>query len=246
VRSVAVAAFLGLAMATGAFAQEEFELEPANNNVTNVVSLQRGAKYFVNYCLGCHSAKYVRYNRLAQDLQLSERQVIDNLMFTGERPFDTMAIAMRPEDSARWFNRTPPDLSLIARSRGTDYVYTFLRSFYAAPGKPTGADNMVLPGTAMPHVLWQLQGIQRPVFAAAGDAERSGVQAFERFELIRQGELGAEEFDSVVRDIVNFLDYIGEPIKRERQQLGIRVIAFLLVFLLIAYMLKKEIWKDVK
>lgn len=245
-RSAAIAALLGLVMATTAAAQEEFELEPANNNVTNIPSLQRGAKYFVNYCLGCHSAKYVRYNRLAQDLQLSERQVTDSLMFTGERPFDTMAIAMRPEDSARWFNRTPPDLSLIARSRGTDYVYTFLRSFYAAPGKPTGADNMVLPGTAMPHVLWQLQGVQRPVFASAAEGARASAAHFERFELVRPGELGADEFDAVVRDIVNFLDYIGEPIKRERQQLGIRVIAFLLVFLLIAYMLKKEIWKDVK
>ena len=219
-------------------------LDEANNNIANTASLQRGAKYFVNYCLGCHSAKYVRYNRLAQDLQLSEQQLIDNLMFTGERPFDTMANAMQPEDSERWFGITPPDLSLIARSRGTDYIYTFLRGFYAAPDRPTGVDNIVLPGTAMPHVLWELQGTQRAVFAT--DEEHSGVEVFERFDMARPGELGVEEFDSVVRDIVNFLDYIGEPIKRERQQLGIRVIGFLLVFLLIAYMLKKEIWKDVK
>jgi ubiquinol-cytochrome c reductase cytochrome c1 subunit len=185
----------------------------------------------------------VRYNRLAQDLQITEQQLIDNLMFTGERPFDTMANAMRPEDSVRWFGRTPPDLSLIARSRGTDYIYTFLRSFYAAPDRPTGVDNVVLPSTAMPHVLWELQGVQRAVYTT--DAEHGGARVLEGLELERAGALDSEEFDGVVRDIVNFLDYIGEPVKRQRQQLGIRVIAFLLVFLLIAYLLKKEIWKDV-
>jgi ubiquinol-cytochrome c reductase cytochrome c1 subunit len=218
------------------------ELTPANSNIENVGSLQRGAKYFVNYCLGCHSAKYVRYNRLANDLGITEKQLVDNLMFTGERPFDTMANAMRPEDSVRWFGKSPPDLSLMARARGTDYIYTFLHSFYAAPGRATGADNLVLPGTAMPHVLWKLQGVQKPVYKT--EAEH-GEKVFERFEMVRPGELNAEEYDGVVRDLVNFLDYIAEPIKVERQQLGIRVIGFLLVFLLIAYMLKKEIWKDV-
>jgi ubiquinol-cytochrome c reductase cytochrome c1 subunit len=241
VRIAVIACVLGLSLAGAAFAQEEARLEPANNNIANVGSLQRGAKYFVNYCLGCHSAKYVRYNRVAQDLQITEKQLIENLMFTGERPFDTMANAMRPEDSVRWFGRSPPDLSLMARARGNDYIYTFLHGFYAAPGRPTGVDNIVLPGTAMPHVLWKLQGVQRAKFTT--DAKHG--QVFDGFESIRAGELSAEEYDNVVRDIVNFLDYIGEPIKMERQQLGIRVIAFLLVFLLIAYMLKREIWKDV-
>jgi ubiquinol-cytochrome c reductase cytochrome c1 subunit len=241
VRNVVIALGLSLGLAGNVSAQHEAALDAANNNVANTASLQRGAKYFVNYCLGCHSAQYVRYNRLAQDLQMSEQQVIDNLMFTGERPFDTMAIAMLPEDSARWFSITPPDLSLIARSRGTDYIYTFLRSFYVDPDRPTGVDNIVLPGTAMPHVLWQLQGTQRAVFE-----EHDGVEAFGHFEQVTPGELSAGEYDEVVRDIVNFLDYIAEPIKLQRQQLGIRVIGFLLVFLLIAYMLKREIWKDVK
>jgi ubiquinol-cytochrome c reductase cytochrome c1 subunit len=244
VRNAVIAFVIGLGLAGAAFAQHVAELEPANNNVANTASLQRGAKYFVNYCFGCHSAQYVRYNRLGQDLQLTEQQLIENLMFTGEQPFDTMANAMRPEDSVRWFGTPPPDLSLIARSRGTDYIYTFLRSFYAAPGRPTGVDNAVLPGTAMPHVLWQLQGTQRPVYAT--DAEHGGAEVLEGFVLVRAGQLDSSAFDEVVRDIVNFLDYLGEPIKRERQQLGIRVIGFLLVFLLIAYMLKKEIWKDVK
>lgn len=241
-KNAVIAFVLSVGFAGAALAQHEVELEPAANNIANVASLQRGAKYFVNYCLGCHSAKYVRYNRLAQDLQLSEQQLIDNLMFTGERPFDTMANAMKPADSVRWFGVTPPDLSLIARSRGTDYIYTFLRSFYASPGRPTGVDNVVLPNTAMPHVLWKLQGTQRAVFAT----DEHNAQVFDKFEMAVPGELDAEQYNDVVRDIVNFLDYIGEPIKRERQQLGIRVIGFLLVFLLIAYMLKKEIWKDVE
>ena len=233
-----------LAVGSAHAAGEGGHIQRANNDVSNKASLQRGARNFVNYCLGCHSAKYVRYNRLAADLQLSEQQLTDNLMFTGEQPFDTMAIAMRPEDAERWFNVAPPDLSLIARSRGTDYIYTFLRSFYVAPNRLTGVDNRVMPGTSMPHVLWPLQGIQRAVYAT--DEEHGGTEVFERFELVRPGELGVEEFDDVVRDIVNFLDYVSEPIKRERQQLGIRVIGFLLVFLLISFMLKKEIWKDVK
>jgi ubiquinol-cytochrome c reductase cytochrome c1 subunit len=242
VRNVVVAFVLGIGLASGAAAQQhEAALDAANNNIANTASLQRGAKYFVNYCLGCHSAQYVRYNRLGEDLQISNQQLMDNLMFTGERPFDTMAIAMRPEDAARWFQITPPDLSLIARSRGPDYIFTYLRSFYVSPDSPTGVNNVVLPNTAMPHVLWQLQGTQRALFRT----DEHGVEVFDRFEMVRPGELDARAFDEVVRDIVNFLDYIGEPIKRERQQLGVRVIGFLLVFLLIAFMLKKEIWKNV-
>jgi ubiquinol-cytochrome c reductase cytochrome c1 subunit len=223
--------------------QHEAVLEAAGNNVENTASLQRGARYFVNYCLGCHSAKYVRYNRLAEDLQLSEDQLLENLMFTGERPFDTMSIAMDPDDAARWFGTAPPDLSLIARSRGTDYIFTFLRSFYRDESSPTGVDNVVLTGTAMPHVLWELQGIQeaRMETDPEHDSEEHVV-----LELVTPGTLDEEEFDGVVRDIVNFLDYIGEPMQLERRSLGIKVIAFLLVLLLISGMLKKEIWKDVE
>jgi ubiquinol-cytochrome c reductase cytochrome c1 subunit len=225
-----------------ALAQEDVELEPAHNNVANTASLQRGAKYFVNYCLGCHSAKYVRYNRLGRDLQLTDDQVVKNLMFTGAHPYDTMTNAMKPADSARWFGKSPPDLSLIARARGTAYLYTYLRSFYADPSRPTGANNLVLPNTAMPDVVWELQGIQRAKFSTG----EHGMQKFGGFETVTPGSMSPAEFDQAVRDIVNFLDYIGEPIKREREALGIRVIAFLLVFLLIAYLLKKEIWKDVE
>lgn len=241
-RTAVISFALGLLLTGAAAAQHGAALEPANNNVANVASLQRGAKYFVNYCMGCHSAQYVRYNRLAQDLKIDEQAVIENLMFTGERPFDTMSIAMRPEDAERWFGIAPPDLTLMARSRGTDYIYNFLRGFYVSPDRPTGVDNVVLPGTAMPHVLWELQGTQRAVFAT----DEHNAQVLESFELARPGELSPDDFDNVVRDIVNFLEYISEPIKLERQQLGIRVIGFLLLFLVIAYALKKEVWKDVK
>ena len=227
-RIAAVALLLSLGLAGAALAQgEEGKLEPANTNIKNVASLQRGAKYYVNYCLGCHSAKYVRYNRLAADLGITEKQLVDNLMFTGEHPYDTMAIAMKPEDATRWFGVPPPDLSLIARSRGTDYLYTYLRGFYADPMRPTGVNNIVLRGSAMPAVLWELQGPQRAVYHE--DPKHPGQQVFAGLEQISPGQLSAADFNDMVRDIVNFLDYIGEPIKRDREQLGIRVIGFLLV-----------------
>jgi len=243
-RSLALVFVIALLAATGASAQHEVELDEAGNSVDNTNSLQRGARYFVNYCLGCHSAQYVRYNRLAEDLQLTENQLVENLMFTGQRPLDTMSIAMDPVDASRWFGVTPPDLSLIARSRGTDYIYTFLRSFYADESSPTGVDNLVLPGTAMPHVLWQLQGVQHAV--EVRDPEHPDAAPHLELELATPGAMTEDEFDDAVRDIVNFLDYIGEPMQLERQSLGIRVIAFLLVLLLISYMLKREIWKDVE
>lgn len=243
-RSAALVFVSAMLAAAGASAQHEVVLDEAGNSVANTASLQRGARYFVNYCLGCHSAQYVRYNRLAEDLQLTENQLLENLMFTGQRPLDTMSISMDPVDANRWFGVTPPDLSLIARSRGTDYLYTFLRSFYADESSPTGVDNLVLPGTAMPHVLWQLQGVQHAVEVT--DPEHPDAAPLVELELETAGTMSEEEFDEAVRDIVNFLDYIGEPMQLERQSLGIRVIAFLLVLLLISYMLKKEIWKDVE
>lgn len=215
-------------------------LEPADNDVADTASLQRGAKYVVNYCLGCHSAQYVRFSQVGAGLGLTEDELVENLMFTGERPFETMQSALRDEDAVRWFGVAPPDLSLIARSRGTDYIYNFLRGFYADDSTLTGANNLWLDNTAMPHVLWQLQGIRRAT--EAGEAESDGTL---HLETVRAGELSAAEYDDVVRDIVNFLDYIGEPMQVERQALGIRVIGFLLLFLVLSYMLKREIWKDV-
>ncbi len=213
--------------------------------MSNVASLQRGARNFVNYCQGCHSAKYVRYNQLARDLGMTEEQVIDNLMFGAARPTETMDVAMRPADGLRWFGITPPDLSLLARSKGADYIYNYLRTFYLDPKRPAGVNNLMLPNTAMPHVLWELQGLQTAVFE---NEEHGGIRqvVFRKFEPAVPGKLSPEEYDEFVRDTVNFLDYIAEPMKLQRQSLGILVIAFLLVFGIFAYLLKQEIWKDVK
>jgi len=221
-------------------------LDHANVDVSNKASLQRGAANFVNYCLGCHSAKYVRYNRMAADIGITEQELIDNLMFTGERPHDTMRIGMNPDDAKRWFGVVPPDLSLVARSRGADYLYTFLRSFYADPAKPTGVNNLVLPGTAMPHVLWQLQGVQEAVWEGHVDAQGNAQKHFKEFQLATPGKMTPGQYDSFVRDTVTFLEYIAEPAQLQRKSLGFPVIAFLVFFTLLAYLLKKEYWKDVK
>lgn len=241
-RSKAVVAALLVLVSGAVFAATAEDLDPANNDVSDTDSLQRGAKYFVNYCLGCHSAKYVRYSRVAADLHIDEKDLVENLMFTGQRPFDMMSNSMLPDDAKRWFGVEPPDMSLLARSLGTDYIYSYLRSFYSSPGRPNGVDNTVLPGTAMPHVLWQLQGVQKAVFSA----DEHGNEMFERFENGAPGMLSEADYDAVVRDIVNFLDYISEPIQLERQALGAKVIAFLLLLLVLAYLLKKEIWSDVE
>jgi len=217
----------------------------ANNDVSNTNSLQRGARNFVNYCMGCHSAKYVRYNQLAKDLQISEDQLVNNLMFAGGKPHDRMEIAMPEVDASRWFGAPPPDLSLIARSRGTDYLFTFLKGFYIDESRPTGVNNLLLESAAMPNVLWELQGSQRAIFV---EEEHDGIvtHAFEGFEQVEPGQMSPEEFDQFVRDLVNFLEYIGEPIQLQRRQLGVWVLIFLLVFGLFSWALKQEIWKDIE
>lgn len=226
-------------------ASSNVSLDAANNDLGNVESLQRGAKYFVNYCLACHSLQYVRYNRLAEDLELTEDQVIENLAFTADKPTEMMTIAMSSDDAERWFGVAPPDLSLTARSRGADWIYTYLRSFYVDESRPFGVNNKVLKGSSMPHVLAPLQGYQKAVFEMETDADGKEHEVFKGFEQVSEGRLSAEEYDRVVRDITNFMDYVGEPMQMERRSLGIGVLAFLLVFLLFAYFLKREIWKDV-
>jgi len=240
--AAAAASFSVQAMAAGGGSQFN---EPANNDVGNEASLQRGARNYMNYCAACHSAKYVRYNTLADGLEISEEQLIENLMFNAEKTHETMQASMPKDDSARWFGKAPPDLSLIARSRGTDYLYNFLRTFYVDDSRPTGTNNMVLAGASMPHVLWKLQGLQRPVYEEVTDEKGKPVQRFVEFELVTEGTMSPEEYDQFVRDTVNFLDYISEPVQLDRRVIGIWVLLFLVVFLLFAYMLKKEIWKDV-
>ena len=241
VRRFIAAVAVALLVALPAFGASEFRLEEAGNDVSNIASLQRGARNFVNFCMGCHSAQYVRYNRLAEDLGISDDQMIDNLMFAAEKPQETMTIAMPESDAQRWFGQAPPDLSLVARSRGTDYLYTFLRTFYLEEGSPTGVNNLVLANASMPHVLWELQGEQRLV----EETDEAGHKV-QRLELVRPGRMSPEDYDQFVKDLVNFLDYVGEPMQLERIRLGGWVIAFLLVFGLFSYLLKVEIWKDIK
>lgn len=223
------------------YAATEIELEPANNDPGNIQSLQRGARNYMNYCAGCHSAKYVRFNTLARDLELSDDQLFENLMFNAEKTFETIQANMPQEDAARWFGQAPPDMSLMARARGTDYVFNFLKGFYLDPDSPTGVDNRVLAGTSMPHVLWELQGFQNAEFST----DENGVVHFETFETVTTGSMSADEYDEFVRDTVNFLEYVSEPVRSTRRVLGVWVLMFLTVFWIIALMLKKQIWKDV-
>jgi ubiquinol-cytochrome c reductase cytochrome c1 subunit len=220
-------------------------LEPAEIDPGNISSLQRGARNFMNYCSGCHSAQYVRFNTIGKYLELSEEQLIDNLMFNAEKTFETIQSAMPADAAARWYGTAPPDLSLMARAKGSDYIYNFLKGFYLDAESPTGVDNLVLAGTSMPHVLWELQGYQNATFS---EHFVDGVTSheFEGFDQVTTGSLDAEDYDDFVRDTVNFLAYIAEPIRSERRMIGTWVIIYLLVFLVIAIMLKKQIWKDVK
>lgn len=224
----------------------EIELEKAGNDPDNTASLQRGARNFMSYCAGCHSAKYVRYNSIGRDLELSEDQLIDNLMFNAERSSETIQASMPLAAAKSWFGQPPPDMSLIARAKGTDYIYNFLRGFYLDPDSPTGVDNLYLAGTSMPDVLWELQGYQRAVYVE-GEAGSEGAAShvFDRFETVSTGSMSTEEFDEFVRDTVNFLEYISEPIRRTRRVLGVWVLLFLSFFLFVSWKLYKDIWKDV-
>src|SRR5690606_5228996 len=185
---------LALAPLGAMAASADVELDRARDNLANTASLQRGAKYFVNYCLGCHSLQYVRYNRLAEDLLLTEQQLAENLMFTADKPTEMMTIAMRPEDAERWFGVTPPDLSLTARARGADWIYTYLRSFYLDSSRPIGVNNLVLPNASMPHVLAPLQGYRTAIFETVEDADGNQHTQFVRFEPPTGGSLEPEEY----------------------------------------------------
>jgi len=215
-------------------------LDDANVDVTDTESLQRGAKYFVNYCMGCHSAKYQRYNRMGRDLGLTEDEVKQNLMFNTENIGDTMTIAMKPADAEKWFGVIPPDLSVTARSRGVDWIYTYLRSFYVDESRPFGVNNLVFPDVGMPHVMWQMQGLQKAVYK-----EVDGRKVVEKLEIAEPGTMNAEEFDGAMRDLTAFLSYVGEPIQAERRALGKWVLLFIAVFFILSYLLKKEYWKDI-
>jgi ubiquinol-cytochrome c reductase cytochrome c1 subunit len=242
------AAFLiaiGLLSVGTALAEEgDANLQRAGTDIDNLQSLQRGARNFMNYCSGCHSLKYLRYNRMAEDLQIPDKELAQDLMFTSNKSFDHIESAM-PANAADWFGKQPPDLSLMARERGVDYLYSFLKGFYVDKTRIWGVNNLILPSAAMPDVLADLQGLQKPVFKNEPDAHGSASMVLVGVEAMTQGAMKPEEYDQFVRDTVNFLDYAGEPVKAKRQSMGVFVILFLLVFFVFAYLLKKEYWKDV-
>lgn len=219
-------------------------LDKADVDLHNQQSLQRGAKLFVNYCLSCHSAQHQRYNRMGRDIGLTDDQVINNLMFASDKIGEQMNIAMRTNDAKAWFGAPPPDLTLVARVRGADWLYTYMRTFYVDESRPFGVNNVVFPSVGMPHVLWELQGVQKPVFKTVEHGGETQ-EVLDSLELVEPGALTPVEYDKAVRDLVNFMVYMAEPIQLERKALGVKVILFLLVLLVVAYLLKKEYWKDV-
>jgi len=217
------------------------KLMDAGTDLSDYASLQNGAKLYVNYCAGCHSLEYMRYNRIGQDLHLTDEQVKENLMFSGGKIGDTMTIAMRADDAEKWFGKAPPDLSVIARSRGVDWLYTYLMTFYVDESRSTGMNNLVFKDVGMPHVLWELQGLKKAVHHDDGHGHETV-----ELEYIDSADAAKEaEYRRTVRDLVNFLDYVGEPAKMQRYDLGWKVIAFLFFFLIVAFIMKKDFWRDV-
>ncbi len=225
-------------------------LEQAGNNLRDQASLQRGMAVYVHYCQGCHALQYARYNTVARDIGLldDKGQVLDgvikqHLNFISEKPTDNILGSLPKADGERWFGVAPPDLSLVSRVRGKDWIYTYMKSFYVDPSRPFGVNNRVFPDVAMPHVLLNLQGVQEPIWAEHVEGTAPMVLGM---HVVKPGLLSELEYDHTVRDLVNFLEYIGEPAKLERERLGVWVLLFLVIFLVFTYLLKREYWKDVE
>jgi ubiquinol-cytochrome c reductase cytochrome c1 subunit len=232
---------LGFA-ATPARASEGAALPHSGTDLGDKASLQRGARDFMNYCSGCHSLQYLRYSRMAEDLGLSEDDVQANLNFTGGKPGEQVQVALTEADGTQFFGKMPPDLSVIARVRGSDWIYSYLKSFYLDESRPLGWNNKLFPNASMPNPLWELQGLQH---AEYGEATAGGDRAVEKLVLAQPGTQTPEQFDQTVRDITAFLEYAGEPAALKRQSLGVWVILFLAFFTFLAFLLKKEYWRDV-
>ena len=245
-----VAALSLAAGAAHAAGGETIAWDKAPNKTNDLASLQNGAKVFVNYCLSCHSAAFMRFNRL-RDIGLTEQQIKDNLLFTTEKVGETMKAAIDPKHAKDWFGANPPDLTVIARSRsghggtGADYLYTFLRTFYRDETKATGWNNLVFPSVGMPHALWQLQG-ERHAILENVEVHGQNTQVFKGWETISEGKMTAQEYDQAVGDLVNFLQWMGEPAQNTRIRVGVGVLIFLGIFILIAWRLNAAFWKDVK
>jgi ubiquinol-cytochrome c reductase cytochrome c1 subunit len=256
------AVLAALALAQGAVAAEEgaaaqeagkpgadWQSWHANTNVTDMASVQRGARNFVSYCLGCHGLKYQRWSRLAEDLSIPVELLQKELLPPGDKATDYILTTMPSKDAEVWFGKTPPDLSLMARARGPNYLYQYLKTYYVDPSRQTGANNLRLPTTAMPDVLSELSGVKRAVFrdvmVPAEGGQFTHAQEFDHFETLAPGRLSDTEYDGFVRDTVNFLDYVSEPTQAARRALGVWVVLFLLVFTWLAWLVKREYWTDV-
>ncbi|MBL4941800.1 MAG: cytochrome c1 [Colwellia sp.] len=224
-----IMAFLStLALAAG----PSISLDKANNDLTDKESLKNGFKTYINYCLGCHQLQYQRYNRTFTDLGIEEADGIENYMYTGEKPGDHITNTMPEKQAAAWFGTAPPDLTLEARLRSPDWIYTYMRSFYMDSKRPFGVNNTVFKDVGMPHVLQDLQGV-------------SSIDEHGNVTPAMGGSLTTEEYDILIRDLTNFLEYVGEPSKLERESMGVKVLIFLFVFFILAYFLKREYWKDI-
>lgn len=243
---LAIFALAGLVFAAPVMANEGgVPLDPAPNQSSDTSALQRGAKLFVNYCLNYHGASAMRYNRL-RDIGLTEEQIKQNLLFTSDKVGDTMHIAMDREDAKKWFGAVPPDLSVIARARGSDWLYTYLRTFYRDDTRPTGWNNLVFDKVGMPHVLWELQGQQVPKYAEVKSEHGEAEKKLVGLEISVPGKMNKVEFDQAVADLVSYLDWMAEPAGNLRKRLGVWVLLFIGVFFVLAWRLNAAYWKDIK
>ena len=240
VKRLAFAALAAVGLAGIAHAAEEGGMEPQNIRADDIASLQRGSRLFFNYCSGCHSLEFMRYSRIAEDLKLDEKDVQASLIFTGARIGDKATNQMPATLAATWFGKAPPDLSLEARAKGSDWVYHYLKSFYLDPSRPVGWNNTVFPNASMPNPLWELQGLQVGVKGGEGDDAK-----VEKLEIKTPGRVSEAQYDQDVRDITAFLTYAAEPAALKRTSMGIWVLLYLAFFTFIAWLLKHEFWKDV-
>ncbi len=230
-----------------------FPLDRAPDRSNDLSALQNGARLFVNYCLNCHSASLVRYNRL-RDIGLTDKQIQDNLLFTSDKVGDLMKVSLSDKDAKAWFGAAPPDLSVIVRAKassqgsGADYVYTYLRTYYKDDTRATGWNNLVFPNVGMPHVLWELQGVRNAKFAEEKDPHDASktLHKFAGFEQVKPGKLSAQAYDAEVADLVGFMEWMSEPVKSKRQKLGVWVLLFMAVLVFLTWRLNASFWKEVK
>ena len=252
IKYIALGWLASLMLVTGAQAASEgIAWDKAPNRVNDLAALQNGAKLFANYCLNCHSAAFMRYNRLT-DIGLTEKQIKDNLMFATDKVGETMRASINPKEAKEWFGANPPDLTLIARSRaavgkgtGPDYLYTYLRTYYRDDTKITGWNNLAFPNVGMPHVLWELQGDRRPIFETV-NANGGSVQVLRGWEQVTPGLMNQREFDSAMADLVAYLQWMGEPAQNTRVRIGVWVMLFLGLLVFVAWRLNAAYWKDIK